>query len=277
MTQHFFDHSLATLSYYKFGKGEQKMLCFHGYGMHGRQFRVLEELLGSKFTFYGFDLFFHEATKLKNHTLEVVKEGLSKQELAGLIMDFCRHERIDRFSVIGYSMGSHYATTVVEELPQLVDEYIVVAPSSLNPGRMVRFLSKNKLGNGLLEKLVLSKKALIRLLKVCQALRVVDRSGYEILYKEIATAELRFNFYACFTYLRFLETNESRLLEVLQEKKIRSVFIFGKRDLMYPPTIGNKFISQLQHAEVLVLDENHEMVNRNFAQALSKTLSEIRA
>ena len=62
MTEHYFENSLVNLHYYKFGNGEKKMLCFHGYGMHGKQFKIFEQPLGSKYTFYGFDLFFHKQT-----------------------------------------------------------------------------------------------------------------------------------------------------------------------------------------------------------------------
>ncbi|MGV8877582.1 MAG: alpha/beta fold hydrolase [Sphingobacteriaceae bacterium] len=272
MTPHYFDHDLANLHYYQFGSGKQNMLCFHGYGMHGKQFRILEESLGSKYTFYGFDLFFHKETRLKNQGLDTIKKGLSKQDFAFLIRDFCLHEKIARFSVLGYSMGTHYATAVAEAFPLQLDEYIVVAPSSLNPGSLIRFFSKNKIGNRLLEKLTLNEKALTRMLRVFKSLHLLDRVGYDILYKEIATAELRLNFYACFTYLRFLETDQAKLLKVLQQENIKSIFVFGKRDRMYPPTIGRHFLPQLKQAQVLVLDENHDMINQNFASALSNLL-----
>ena len=56
MTDHYFENDLVNLHYYKFGNGPKSMLCFHGYGMHGKQFKILETTLGSKYTFFGFDL-----------------------------------------------------------------------------------------------------------------------------------------------------------------------------------------------------------------------------
>src|SRR5580698_7754551 len=120
MTQHYFENELVNLHYYKFGNGPKIMLCFHGYGMHGKQFKLLESDLGSKYTFYGFDLFFHKETKLKDQSLPVIKKGISKKELANFIEDFCQHQSIERFSVISYSMGTHYATTVIEQLGVMV-------------------------------------------------------------------------------------------------------------------------------------------------------------
>nr|MBC7613469.1 alpha/beta hydrolase [Pseudopedobacter sp.] len=272
MTHHHFDHPLASLSYYKFGKGEHVMLCFHGYGMHGKQFKILDDQLGEKYTFYCFDLFFHKETKLKDQSLATVKKGITKKELVTFISDFCKNEKIDRFSVLSYSMGTHYATAIAEEMPERIHEFIAIAPSILNPGKLVTFFSQYKSGNKILEKLVLSEKALIRMLKWCRKFRFVDDIGYNILMKEIGTQELRFSFYACFIYLRFLVTDENKLLKALKEHAIKSIFIFGKRDLMYPPKIGDSFLGKLNTAKVMVLEENHEIINKNFADALSKVL-----
>jgi pimeloyl-ACP methyl ester carboxylesterase len=153
MTSHYFENSLVKLHYYKYGNGPNAMLCFHGYGMHGKQFRILEEKLGAKYTFYGFDLFFHKETKLVDQSLEHIKRGISKIELAEFFMQFCAHEHIGKFSVIGYSMGTHYATAIAEQLAHRINEYIVAAPSALNPGVLIRFFSTNKIGNKILEKL----------------------------------------------------------------------------------------------------------------------------
>ncbi|WP_295672424.1 alpha/beta hydrolase [uncultured Mucilaginibacter sp.] len=272
MTDYYFENDLVTLHYYKFGNGPKSMLCFHGYGMHGKQFKLLESDLGTIYTFYGFDLFFHKQTKLKDQSLSNIKKGISKTEITAFIRDFCKHEDIGRFSVIGYSMGTHYATIVVEELGGLVNEFIIAAPSSLEPGKLIRFFSKNKTGNKILEKLTLSEKALVRMLKMFKLLRFINDQDYKILFNEIGTAELRFNFYACFTYLRFLETDEQRLLEAIETNNIKSIFIFGNRDKTFPPRIGDKFIQKLKHSEVIILNEGHEMIKKDFVTSLTKLL-----
>ena len=272
MTDHYFHHPLVKLHYYKFGQGNKAMLCFHGYGMHGKQFTLLEPFLGGQYTFFGFDLFFHKETKLNNNSLEFVKTGLTKPDLAQLINDFCIHEGINKFSVLSYSMGTHYATALVEQIPERIVEYIATAPSCLKPGPIVTFLSRNKLGNRILEKLVLSDKGMFRFLKFCRNMGFVDDKGHEILYREIATPELRFCFYACATYLRELKTDFHRFVEVLNYHNIPSIFIFGKRDSMFPPSIGKKILPQIKSSQTIVLDENHEMIKRPFAQVLTKAL-----
>lgn len=272
MTEHYFEDQFVKLHYYKFGSGPRHMLCFHGFGMHGKQFKLLEASLGHQYTFWGFDLFFHKETRLKDQTLATVKKGMQKAELAAMILAFCKHEQISAFSVIGYSMGSHYATAVVEELPAMVREYIIAAPSSINPGMLTRFFGKNKAGNKILEKLMLSEKAMSRIINFFKWSRFIDATGRDILQKEVGTSELRFALYASFTYLRLLETDEDKLINLLNLYKIKSIFIFGRYDKMYLPRIGKKFFSKFKPDEVIILDENHEMINLNFVNRLAQSL-----
>ncbi|HEY1060199.1 MAG TPA: alpha/beta hydrolase [Daejeonella sp.] len=273
MTSHFYKSDFVDLHYYKYGTGEEHMLCFHGFGMHGKQFRELEPELGNKYTFWGFDLFFHKATKLRDQSLDTVKTGLTKKELAGLILDFCKAQNINRFSVIGYSMGTHYATTIAEELPEMINEYIVAAPSSIKPGNIIRFFSRSKFGNKIIEKISLSKDAMVKLLNMFRRARFIDEEGHGILLKEIETHELRFNLYASLTYLRYLTTDEAKLIYALNNHPIRSIFIFGRRDKSYPLSIGKSFLPLIKNAEILNLNEGHEMINKGFAKVLGDLLS----
>lgn len=273
MTENYFENPFVKLHYYKFGTGTQHMLCFHGLGMHGKQFKQIANQLGHQYTFWSFDLFFHKETQLKDQSLATIKKGLQKKELAALISAFCKQEEIESFSVIGYSMGTHYATTIVEELPAMVKEYIVAAPSSINPGKLVRFFGKNKAGNKILEKLMLSERAMIRIINFCTTLGLLDVKSRDILHKEVVTYEMRFALYACFTYLRLLETNEAQLIKSLTAHKIKSIFIFGRYDKMFQPSIGKTFFAKYKHGKVLVLDESHEMINQNFVNQLIASLS----
>ncbi len=124
-----------------------------------------------------------------------------------------------------------------------------------------------------MQKFALHEKALIGMLKLFRRLRIINNQDYKILYSEIGTAELRFNFYACFVYLRFFETDEQKLLKALNEQNIKSIFIFGKRDKSFPPRIGDKFIPKVKNARVVLLDEGHEMIKKDFVAALTQLLS----
>jgi hypothetical protein len=154
-----------------------------------------------------------------------------------------------------------------------VNEYVAVGPASLNPGKLVRFFGKNKHGNKFIERVALSKSALPGMIKLLKRLAIINEEEYKILFGEVGTEELRFNFYACLTYMRFLDTDESRLVAALNGNKIKSIFIFGRRDKSFPPGIGDKFIRKLNQAEVVILEEGHEMMKKDFISSLTKLLT----
>ncbi|WP_017260314.1 alpha/beta fold hydrolase [Pedobacter arcticus] len=274
MTNHYFENKLVKMHYYQFGNGPKAMLCFHGYGMHGKQFRQLEERFGANYTFYGFDLFFHKETKLLDESVANVKQGITKKELTQLFLDFCKSKSIDKFSILAYSMGSFYACTLAEEVAEKINEFIVAAPASLKPGRIITFFSKNTIGNKLLEHLALSNNGMTNLLATLKRVKVIDAKAHEILYREIATPELRFSFFACATYLRFLKLDIQKFTEELNQHNVKSIFIFGKRDHSYPAKIGDNIISKITNAQQLEIDENHDMINQNFAQTLATLLND---
>lgn len=268
MTDHFFYHPLVNLHYYRFGSGKKAMLCFHGYGMHGKQFRVLTEKLGDEYTFYGFDLFFHKETKLNDNSVEHLKKGISKAEFCALINAFCTHESIDRFSIISYSLGTHYATVLAEQEASRIDKLIMMAPAFLRVFLPLRIASKNAVANYIFQKVFLSENIVKRMLKVCRKVGVFDDKGHQILLSEMGTLDLRFAFYANVTYLRHMEPNHTHLAKTLNEHQVDCYFIFGKRDPMFPSHLADRLIRSLTSVKKLVIDEDHDMVNANLPEQI---------
>ncbi len=268
MHLYFYHHPQVKLAYYKFGIGTKAMLCFHGFGMHGRQFSLLEKAYGQEYTFYGFDLYFHEQTELTSNSLDTVKKGLNKQLLSEIIEGFCVKNAILRFSMIAYSMGTHYASTLLEHIPGRIDLFIAIAPSFLKPARILTLLGQNKLANNVLKKLIFSHSGLENLLKLSRRLGMVDEKGYEILAKEIATPTLRYNFYACITYLRFLSLDSKTFIEKANLEKIRIIFIFGSTDTSYPSTMNDGVLEALDQSEKLIVSGGHELINSKLPEIL---------
>jgi pimeloyl-ACP methyl ester carboxylesterase len=263
MTSHFFSHSLVNLHYYRFGNGPKAMLCFHGYGMHGKQFSVLKEKFGNEYTFYGFDLFFHKETKLQDQSIDHIKKGISKIDFCELMTTFCDHESIDRFCLIGYSLGTHYATVLAEKESNRIDNLFILAPSFLKIFPPFQLMSKNGLANFAFRKLFLSKNGIKVALKICKTLRVIDEKSHDILTLEMATHDLRYAFYANVTYLRYLQIKQRDLIASLNKNNVKCHFMFGERDRMYPQSLADYMISKLNHVKKTTLDADHDMVNLN--------------
>lgn len=268
MTKHFYAHALAKVCYYKFGSGTNVVLCFHGLGMHGKQFHCLADELGSEFTFYGFDLFFHKETQLVDNSLENIKKGLRPEVLATLVENFCNDHHIEKFSIMAYSMGTFYAAVLLDKLPQYIERSFLIAPSFLKTKPMLKFLASNRLGNLLFEKLALSKKGLYNLIQFIKTVRILDGASAEILWKEIATPELRFNMYANITYLRHLKVDVNSFSEKINKLNIPLYFIFGKDDKTISPNLSVKVMKNFISAKVSVLDQGHDLIHKGLTRDL---------
>ena len=268
MTDHFFKHPLVNLHYYRFGTGPKIMLCFHGLGMHGKQFTVLEKELGTEYTFFGFDLFFHKETALVDNSLAAIKRGISQDVLAALFADFCDDQGVSRFSIMSYSMGTFYAAALIRYIPGRIDDVFFIAPSFLKTPRVLDFLANNKPANFLFEKLLLSENGLKTLLKLCLKTHIVDQNNYEILYREIATAKLRFDFYANVTYLKHMNVDYKILATAINKANIHCYFIFGKKDRSIPPANARKLIPRLNTAKMNVIEEGHDLVNSRLTKKI---------
>ena len=170
-------------------------------------------------------------------------------------------------------MGTHIASTLVEEIPGRIDDYISIAPSSFKPSPFIYFLSTNLFANRILEKLLFSKNATLNVLKVCKRLNLIDRKGFEFLAKEIATSELRLSFYACITYLRFLDLNEALLVNAILNFNINFIAVFGQKDVMYPPSSADFLLSRLPSAKKIIIDTNHELINQDLVKHLEAYLA----
>ena len=261
LIQHYYYHKLAKVSFYKYGNGKKSMLCLHGFGMHGRQFSILEKYIGNDYTLYGIDLFFHNNTVLHNNNLENIKSGISQKEFAEFISDFCLSQKIDKFSLLSYSLGTIYATVLMHRLAHRIEESILIAPICLKINPLMLFFAKNKIGNKLLEKLSLSDNGLYNLLLLAKKIKILDDTSTEILWKEVATPELRFNMYANFTYLKNFDVDIEEVSKIVNQFRMPTYFIFGKKDHSISPKYADRVKHKFRNAKVKILNADHDLVN----------------
>ncbi|MDQ7947774.1 MAG: alpha/beta hydrolase [Pedobacter sp.] len=272
MTSRYFHHQLVDLHYYRFGSGPKAMLCFHGYGMHGRQFRVLESQLGESYTFYGFDLFFHNQTKLRHPSLAHIKDPIDIPAFLELMEAFCMHESIERFSVIAYSMGTHYASVLTTLMASRIDDVFMLAPSFLRVFFLLDLLAKNKTANLIFYRLFMSARVMKTALFIGKKLLLIADKDYQVLCKEMAEPSMRYAFYGNVTYSRHLDVRKDVFTKALNLHHVRCHFIFGERDRVYHAKIADQLMANLTHATKTILDEDHDMVNENLPAKIYQLL-----
>src|SRR6187401_3220415 len=88
-----------TLFYEKTGTGTDALLFFHGFGQDHSVFSETVQRLSSFYTCYSFDLFYHGQSK-KLHD-----NAMTETEWQNYLELFFKQENINRFSLLGFSIG----------------------------------------------------------------------------------------------------------------------------------------------------------------------------
>ncbi|RZL32673.1 MAG: hypothetical protein EOP00_33675, partial [Pedobacter sp.] len=106
------------------------------------------------------------------------------------------------------------------------------------------------------------------LVQFIKAIKVLDSKSAAILWKEVATPQLRFNMYANLTYLRHLKINVNSLSKKSNSLNVPLYFIFGKDDKTVSPSLSAKVIKNFTSAKVSILDQGHDLVNKGLTREM---------
>ena len=263
-----------TLHYYEYGSGSQILLAFHGFGMRGTQFKIFEQALGKKYKIISFDLFFHGDTQLIDSSVKTVRRGLQSQIFANQISQFLKENYPDvaKFSLLSYSIGTRMALCLIENIPDQLDDIYLIAPDGIEPNRLLKLGGKNILVNRLFYKLVYSPKTVHFLLNSLLKLNYIDDSIYRILKAEFGTTETRLACYNTITYYSKLAFDRKKIANYINQHHLNCHLYFGKKDKLFPSSIGERFGKLLNQPNLHVFDDGHELVNAHMSNYLANQL-----
>ena len=266
-----FTTATNSLHYYEYGTGPQLLLAFHGFGMRGTQFKIFEQSLGEKYTIISFDLFFHGETKLVDDSVINVRKGLQSKIFAQQINDFLKanYPEVDKVSLLSYSIGTRMALCLIENIPHRIENAYLIAPDGIEPNKLLKLGGTNVVVNRLFYKLVYSPKTVHFLLNTLLKLRYIDESLHRILKAEFGTVETRLACYNTITYYAQLYFDRKKIADYINEHQLNIHFYFGKKDKLFPSSIGERFGKLLKQPNLHIFEEGHELVNAEMSAYLA--------
>ncbi len=261
---------LGQVHYHEYGTGSKPLLAFHGYGMTGRQFHVLEKSILPEYRVYGFDHFFHGESRLKGWSEKQILAGMPKQLVRSYAEEWFAQHGMQRFSVLGYSIGANLALILVEEYPHLIDEVILMAPDGLFIYKGFHFLMHNNIGKLFFGTVTKSQWIAPLLLKTLKRIRFIDENLYKIAWSEMDTEKKRLDVYYTLNLLRPLKPDTEKVAALINQHNIPCRLIFGKRDNLFPKIQAVPFLQTLKDAEVHEVDLGHWLVIKELDEYLAK-------
>lgn len=264
---------LGQIHYHEYGSGNKLMFAFHGYGMTGKQFHVLEKSVLQEYWVIGFDHFFHGESKLHTIDEQIILAGMEKADVRLYIDAWFAAFGRQRFSLMGYSIGANFALSLVEFFADEIDSLILMAPDGLAVHRGFYFLRRHFIGKKLFRSLTYGKNLATVGLNTLRRFRLLDEALHKIAFNEVNTLQKRLDVYYTLNFIRHIVPDLEMAARLINQHHIKTTLVFGQHDQLFPRLNGERFIQMLNDAEVLEVPMGHWLVTKELDNLLRKTAS----
>lgn len=261
---HLFEFDEGRIAYRKFGHGPAILLAFHGFDQTGQVYMPLEKQLGGQFTIFTIDLFFHGDSYYTGSRL------LAKSDWHKLIAGFLTTNRIERFSLIGFSLGGRFALVTAESFADRIDQLILIAPDGITHNEWYVLATGSLLGRSLFRYGLRHLSILNRFGYALTRLGLLHRTIMRFAEISLNTPEQRKRVYQSWTQFRQLYPNLKIVGNVLNTNPIRIRFFTGAFDRILPGTCILPLIKRIQHYELTILKTGHNRLIDLAAEQIAK-------
>lgn len=251
---------LGKVHFHEYGTGIKPMLAFHGYGMTGLQFNVLEKSVLGKYRVHGFDHFFHGESTLTGWTERQIVAGMPRQMVKLYLQEWFKVYGEQKISLMAYSIGADIALILLEEFPEWIDELILMAPDGIAPYKGFQFIQQHTAGKQIFRWATKSKWLAPSVLSGLKKLGAIDGNLHTIAYNEIDTPKKRLDVYYTLNLIKQLKPDTGKMVQVINQHDIKNLFIFGKYDLLFPQKAAMPVLSQIKNAQIHEVEMGHWLV-----------------
>jgi pimeloyl-ACP methyl ester carboxylesterase len=268
MPEHRFIHyQKSTVHYTKQGEAGRILLCFHGYGWNCYNFDTVMPDLVRHFTVYSFDLFAHGESEWKED------RELETDDLRNIFSRFLESENIERFSLMGYSMGGRWALSLLNLYPYRSEAIYLVAADGLMHGTVIDILSRIRQSNKIINYLIRHPKIIFNGIKMGHVAGFIDRETMNFYMEKNDTREKREQVMRRIVLCKNLFVPGKVLLDKIWSHHIHLHLFYGAHDYIMPPILTSRFTKALGKHILHTLDDDHLLIIKPpFRDALCSVL-----
>lgn len=249
---HTFHYGNTILGYQKAGKGSESILLFHGFGQDNTIFNSLINELGDRFTLYSFDLFFHGQSKwLLDET------PLSKIFWKELLGQFLIKNNIEKFSLIGFSLGGKFALACLEGYAARINSIILIAPDGIKTNFWYSLATYPLALRSLFKSMIIKPGRFLSFVKLARLLKLTDAGIIRFAKSQMDTEEKRKRVYYSWIVFRMLKFDMNDLAAIINTHKIQLTVIIGKFDKIITVKNVNRLLLLTRNHDLKVLEAGH--------------------
>jgi pimeloyl-ACP methyl ester carboxylesterase len=245
----------SQVSYHRFGKGDQQVICFHGYGEDSNSFSFLEKYAGEKFTFIAIDMPFHGNT-------EWDEADFATTDLTSIVKNIVKQNL--KLTLMGFSLGGRIALSLYQAMPSEIDRLLLLAPDGLKINFWYWLATQTFLGKGLFSFTMKHPGWFFGFLKFINLLGLVNRSIFKFVNYYIGDEKVRKQLYQRWISLRKLKPGVRQIKNLISKNHIQVRLIYGKYDRIILPNAGERFCKGIERSsKISIIHSGHQVLHEN--------------
>lgn len=257
-----FSVDTSRMTYRKYGDGPVVLLAFHGFGQDHEAFSPFKKALSNQFTLYAIDLFFHGNSHYTGSCL------LTKANWSNLIDQFLTAHSIDRFTLVGFSLGGRFALATAEAFTDRLDQLLLIAPDGITLNRWYWLATYSRTGRWLFQYTLRHLSALVIVGHVFARLGLLNRTLLRFAEISLGTPEQRTLVYNSWTQFHQIHSDMNTMANLLNERSTRVRFFTGAFDRIVPGSYILPLSRKLRHYELTMLKTGHNRLIELVAEQL---------
>ncbi|MEK6479783.1 alpha/beta hydrolase [Catalinimonas sp. 4WD22] len=261
MVSKFVHFKEVTLHYLKYGYGSEALICFHGYGQNASVFQPLAEALGSKYTLYSFDLFFHGKSEWKDCGLP-----LSSDFLAQIFEYWINQEKLTDINFCGYSLGGKIIISLLQKTKIQVKKILLIAPDGIKTNFWYDLATYPYWARRIFKYTVEHPSAFFRIVDVLGDIGVLDNGVVRFAKSQMNDRTKREKVYNTWLIYRKLRPELQTLSRKINAEDIYLVLYLGKFDKIITFKRVQPLLTQLNQYDFFLLNKGHNNLIKEVAK-----------
>ena len=217
----------------------------------------MEEVLAQEYTILAIDLPFHGKTEWNEELF------LDPDTLIALIKSMVAGKRGSecKWTLMGYSMGGRVALGLLEKMPEKIAKMVLLAPDGLSVNSWYWWATQTKGGNAIFRWTMRKPGWLFFLLRLGNALQVINRSVYKFTTYYTEDPVLRQELYARWTTMRGFKPSLAAIRALIGQRQIPVRLLYGRHDRIIPSRRGEKLRKGMEaYCRITVVAMGHQLL-----------------
>lgn len=246
------------LEYLRFGTGAKILFCFHGFGRNAGDFLAFENSLASHYQIISVNLFHHGNSFFPEGRL--ANKPMTFDELSHFFNALRKQEKVERFSLMGYSLGGKVALTLAQLFTPELDALYLAAPDGIKANPWYYFASQTKLGQTLNKKSISNPWIFDWFMKGSSALGLANKKQARFAQSNMLSEQKRQQVYNIWMTHRKIKPKLEVLERQLKFHEVNTLVFVGKFEKVIPVVPVKNFVERLgEYGSYVELDSGHQI------------------